>query len=95
MLKKQGPLTFMVVVNIILYHLVFSCCMYLIDEILLSIFRQRILDNGWADTPQYKEFQKNKANDYTLFQYSLPMFIPVLNVLCVWDTVKMIRETYI
>lgn len=95
MLKKQGPLTFMVVVNIILCHLIFSCLLFIADEILLGVFKDRILDNGWANTPQFEEFQKTTANEYTIWQYSLPMFVPVLNVLCVWDTIKMIRETYI
>lgn len=83
-----------VVINVILCHLIFSCLLYILSEILLMVFADKIRDNGWTKTQELEEFQKNRADTYTLFDYSLPMFIPVLNILCLLDVINLITTKY-
>lgn len=87
-LRKTQGLYFLML--ILLFHIAFCCLLFLISELCLHVFKNRIIKNGWDKTPEYASFEKSDSKSYTWFDYCLPMFIPGLNLLCTYDIVKMI-----
>lgn len=88
--KCTGLLNFMLFINILLGYLIFCTALFLVTELLLHMFKDRILKNGWSNTEAFRDFQKKEANNYSLLEYCLPMYIPGVNLLCAYDILMLI-----